>query len=78
MRLLGKIGSPADNVVLAVFNFGNESRPFGIDGNLYTVAYGNRVGATDSFQTEVPFNLTFHQPVVVGLDEIPAARILYD
>ena len=58
MRLLGKIGSAADDVILPVFDLGDKGGPFGIDINIDPVSDRNRIGGTDIFQAEISFDLT--------------------
>lgn len=55
MRLLGKIGSAADDVILPVFDLGDKGGPFGIDINIDPVSDRNRIGGTDIFQAEISF-----------------------
>ena len=78
MRLLGEVRSPADDVILAVFYFGNESGAFGVQNDTHTVSYSNWIGAADSFQAEVAFNLAFDLPSVFGLHHIPASCVFND
>ena len=46
MRLLGKIGSAADDVILPVFDLGDKGGPFGIDINIDPVSDRNRIGGS--------------------------------
>ena len=76
MRLLGKIGSAADDVILPVFDLGDKGGPFGIDINIAPVSDRNRIGGTDIFQAEISFDLTFYIATIIGAYGIPATRIL--
>ena len=59
MRLLGKIGSAADDVILPVFDLGDKGGPFGIDIKIDPVSDRNRIGGTDIFQLSIfNFQLT--------------------
>ena len=76
MRLLGKIGSAADDVILPVFDLGDEGGPFGIDIDINPVSDCNRIGGTDFFQAEIPLDLTFYIATIIGAYSIQATRIL--
>ena len=78
VRLFGKIGRTADDVIFPVFNFSNECGSLRIDIDLYTVAHRNGVRAAYSFQAEISFYLTFNQLSLVRLDQVPASRIFND
>lgn len=76
MRLFGQVGRTSDDVILPVFDFIDESRAFLIQYDLHVVAYRHRIGATDTFQTEVTFDFTFNVCSFVGLYQIPTPCIL--
>ena len=76
MRLLGEIGGAADDVILPVFDLGDEGGPFSIDIDIDPVPDRNRIGGADIFQAEIPFDLTFYIATIIGAYGIPATRIL--
>ena len=78
MRLLRQVRGAADDVVLAVLDFGDEGGAFFVLDNLHEVAHSHRIGAADAFQAEVAFYLAFDALAFVGLDEVPAACIFDD
>jgi hypothetical protein len=49
VRLFGKIGRTADDVVLSVFYFIDKGSTFLIEYNLNAVAHGYRIGAANTF-----------------------------
>ena len=75
MALLGEIGSLPDDVVFPVVNLADEGCSFCIDDNFHPVAYGDRISATDAFESEVPLYLTFDVLSVIGVDKIPASGV---
>ena len=75
MGLFRKIGRTTDNVVLPIFYFVDESSAFLIEYNLNTVAHRYRIGATDTFESEITFDFTFDKLPVIGLYLIPATCV---
>ena len=76
MRLLGKIGGTADDVILPVLDLGNESGPFLINVDIDPVSDRDRIGCSNIFETEIPLDLTFNIAAVIGANGIPATGIL--
>jgi hypothetical protein len=83
MTLLREIDALADNIIPSVLNLCNEhpSRwsplPFGeAQGEVYPVSHSDGVRAANAFQTEIPFDFTIKQLVIVRQDGVPATSIL--
>lgn len=78
VRLLREVRGTADDVVAPVFDFADEGSAFLIEQDVYVVAHRHGVGAANTLQAEVAFDLALDAAPVFRLDEIPAACILDD
>ena len=78
MTLLGEVDTLADDIVTAVFNLRNQSRPLIVRYYLYPIAHCHRIGTADALQTEIALNLTINQLAIVRSNGVPAACILND
>ena len=83
MTLLREVDALPDNVVAAVFNLSNEGYSLltssgGGRRKHHTIAYGYRVCASDTSQTEISLDLRINQLAIVRQDGVPAACVLDD
>ena len=72
MTLFREVDTFANDVVATVFNADNPTFIIHLD----PVANSHRIGATDTFQTEVTLYLTIKQLAIVCANGVPTACIL--
>ena len=78
VRLLGKVGGAADDVILPVLYLADKGRTFLVQYDVHIIAYSHGISASYAFQPEVPFDFTFNLPSVVSPYQVPTSGVFYN
>ena len=77
MALLTQVLRLAYDIVASVFDSADEGGALLVTNNLNAVAHSHGVCAAYALQSEVAFNLAFHNVAVIGLHGVPASSVFY-